>query len=156
MTGTGSVSADAGSSRDTSQETAVPEPTAWTGWVAFAGFMMIILGTFQAIEGLVAVFDDGFYLVRSDRLLVNVDYDAWGWVHLALGVVVVLSGLGVLVGNLLARIVGVVLAVVSAVLNLAFIEAYPVWSAIVIAVDVVVIYSLTVHGREMRRVDPAY
>jgi len=156
MTDTGHSSTGAGSSRTTYGEPAVPEPTAWTGWVAFAGFMMILLGTFQAIEGLVAVFDDGFYLVRPGGLVVNVDYNVWGWVHLLLGVVVVLSGLGVLVGNLLARIVGVVLAVVSAVLNLAFISAYPVWSAIIIAVDVVVIYALTVHGREMRRVDAGY
>jgi hypothetical protein len=156
MTDPGHLSTDAGSSRATHGEPAVPEPTAWTGWIAFSGFMMILLGTFQAIEGLVAVFDDGFYRVRPDGLLVNVDYNVWGWVHLLLGVVVVLSGLGVLVGNLLARIVGVVLAVVSAVLNLAFISAYPVWSTIVIAVDVVVIYALTVHGREMRRVDAGY
>ena len=84
MTDTGHPSTDAGSSRAPYGEPAVPEPTAWTGWVAFAGFMMILLGTFQAIEGLVAVFDDGYYLVRPDALLVNVDYSVWGWVHLLL------------------------------------------------------------------------
>ena len=150
MTDTGHPSTDAGSSRAPYGEPAVPEPTAWTGWIAFSGFMMILLGTFQAIEGLVAVFDDGFYRVRPDGLLVNVDYSVWGWVHLLLGVVVVVSGLGVLVGNLLARIVGVVLAVVSAVLNLAFISAYPVWSTIMITIDVIVIYAIIVHGRELK------
>src|SRR4051812_30226940 len=146
------ISAEAGTSRDAMYgEPAVPEPTAWTGWVAFAGFMMIMLGTFQAIEGLVAVFNHSFYLVSPRGLVVNVDYTVWGWVHLLLGVLVVVSGLGVLVGNIIARTVGVLLAGASAVLNLAFIAAYPVWSTIIIAVDVVVIYALTVHGREMRR-----
>jgi hypothetical protein len=128
----------------------------WSGWITFAGIMMILLGVFQLIEGLVALFSPTYYLVGSEGLVLSFSYGAWGWVHLLLGVVVVVSGLGVLVGNLLARIVGVVLAVVSAVLNLAFISAYPVWSMIVIAVDVLVIYALTVHGREMRRVDPGY
>jgi uncharacterized membrane protein len=157
MTDTGQFATGGGTSRAATHRTSeVPEPTGWTGWVAFAGFMMILLGVFQAIEGLVAVFDDGYYLVGSKGLVVNVDYTVWGWAHLLLGVVVVLSGLGVLVGNVVARTVGVLLALVSAVLNIAFISAYPLWSMIVIAVDVVVVFSLTVHGSEMRRVDAGY
>jgi len=146
---------DLGSSRPEVDTTRVaygnsPDPTGWTGWVVFAAFMMILLGTFQAVEGLVAIFDDGYYHVRESGLVINVDYDAWGWVHLVLGAVIVLAGVGVLAGNILARTVGVVLAAVSAVLNLLFIEAYPIWSVIVITVDVLVIYALIVHGRELR------
>ncbi|CCH88229.1 conserved membrane protein of unknown function [Modestobacter italicus] len=126
-----------------------PDPTRWTGWVVFAAVMMIMLGTFQAIEGLVAIFDDGFYGVTEAGLVVNVDYSVWGWVHLFLGALVAIAGVGVLTGNVVARAVGVLLAVLSAVLNLAFITAYPVWSTIIIAVDVVVIYALVVHGREL-------
>src|SRR4051794_9259445 len=143
MTNMQSPRADAGTSR-------APAPTGWTGWVAFAGLMMIMLGTFQAVEGLVAVFDDGFYRVTSGGLVVNVDYTVWGWVHLLLGVVIVIAGIGVLTGNTAARVVGVLLAGLSALLNLAFVEAYPIWSVIVITIDVLVIYALTVHGREMR------
>jgi hypothetical protein len=124
--------------------------TAWSGWAAFAGIMLVMLGCFQAIEGLVAVFDDGFYRVTSGGLLVNVDYTAWGWTHLLLGLLIAVSGLGVLSGNVAARAVAVVLAGISALVNLAFIEAYPVWSVIVITVDVLVIYALTVHGGELR------
>jgi hypothetical protein len=127
-----------------------PAPTAWTGWVVFAGFMMIMLGFFQAIEGLVAIFDDGYYHVRPNGLVVHVDYTSWGWTHLLLGVVIFASGLGVLAGNMAARIVGVLLAGLSALVNLLFIEAYPIWSIIIITVDVLVIYALTVHGRELR------
>ena len=146
---------DQGSSRpevDTSRVAygTQPDPTGWTGWVVFASFMMILLGTFQAIQGLVALFDDGFYLVRSSGLVVDVDYNVWGTVHLLLGLLVLASGVGVLSGNLAARTVAVILAALSAVANMVFIEAYPLWSILIIIVDVLVIYALTVHGRELR------
>ena len=129
-----------------------PEPTAWTGWVVFAAVMMTLVGTFQAIQGLVALFDDGYYAVGPDGLVVSIDYTVWGAVHLLVGLVILGAGFGVLAGNVLARTVGVILAVLSAVLNLVFIAAYPLWSTIVIAIDVIVIYALTAHGREVRSV----
>jgi hypothetical protein len=127
-----------------------PDRTGWTGWVVFASFMMFLLGAFQAIQGLVALFEDGFYLVTAGNLVVDVNYNVWGTVHLILGVLLLLSGAGVLTGNLAARTVGVILAGLSALANLLFIEAYPLWSIIIIAVDVLVIYALTVHGRELK------
>jgi hypothetical protein len=146
---------DLGASRpdlDTSRVASRNEshPTGWTGWVAFASFMMFLLGAFQAIQGLVALFDDGFYLVTPGNLVVHVNYNVWGAVHLALGALLLLSGAGVLAGNLAARTVGVIVAGLSALANLLFIEAYPVWSIIIITVDVLVIYALTVHGRELK------
>ena len=107
-------------------------------------------GVFQVIEGLVAVFDDGFYLVRQSGLVVNVNYNTWGWAHVLIGIVGVLAGLGLLAGNMLARIVGVVIAMVSAVVNMAFVSAYPVWSLMLIALDVIVIYAIIAHGRELK------
>jgi hypothetical protein len=127
-----------------------PEVTGWVGWVTFAGIMLIMLGIFQAIEGFVAIFDDGYYLVRPNGLVVNVDYTVWGWIHLIIGLIAIAVGLGLLAGNMLARIVGVIVAVISATLNVLFIGAYPVWSTIVIAVDVIVIYAIVVHGRELK------
>jgi hypothetical protein len=146
---------DLGSSRPDLDTTRVaygnqPDPTGWTGWVVFASFMMFLLGAFQAVQGLVALFDDGFYLVTPGDLVVNVNYNVWGTVHLILGVLLMLSGAGVLTGNLAARTVGVILAGLSALANLVFIEAYPFWSIIIITVDVLVIYALTVHGRELK------
>jgi hypothetical protein len=126
------------------------EPTGWTGWVVFASFMMLLLGTLQAIEGLVAIFDDGYYRVTASGLVLSLDYTAWGWTHLILGVLIVIGGIGVLAGNLAARTVAVLLAGLSAIANLLFIEAYPIWSIIVITVDILVIYALTVHGRELK------
>jgi hypothetical protein len=126
------------------------EPTGWVGWVLFAGIMMVMLGTFQAIEGLVALFKDSYFVVPRSGLVVSVDYTTWGWVHLLLGIVVALAGLGVIAGQMWARVIGILVALVSAVVNLAFIAAYPVWSTIIIAVDVLVIYALTVHGKEAK------
>ena len=127
-----------------------PEQTGWAGWLVFASFMMFLVGTFQAIQGLVAIFDDGYYVVRESGLVVNVDYTAWGFIHLILGILLILCGAGVLTGNVVARGVGVLLAALSALANMAFIGAYPVWSIIVIVVDVLVIYALTVHGGELK------
>lgn len=129
-----------------------PEPTAWVGWVVFAAFIMMLNGVIQVLEGFVALFKDGYYDVSPHGLAVSVDYTTWGWVHLVLGAAVLASGFGVLAGNRLARSVGVVLAGVNAVVALLFIEAAPGWGIVLISVDVLVIYALTVHGRELRDV----
>lgn len=131
-------------------EARAPEPTGWTGWVFFASMMMIMIGAFQAIMGLTALFDDGWYITTSNGLVVNFDYTAWGWTHLVLGAVAVAAGFGLLAGQMWARIVGVAMALVSAVVNLAFMAAYPFWSLIVITLDVVVIYAIAMHGKEMK------
>jgi hypothetical protein len=127
-----------------------PVQSGWVGWIAFAAAMMIMLGTFQAIQGFVAIFDPGFYHVTESGLVVDVDFTAWGWTHLLLGVLIAASGIGVLAGNMAARIMAVIFAGLSVIVNLLFIEAYPLWSIIIITVDVLVIYALTVHGREMK------
>jgi len=143
MTDTSRTSSDSSSTAYVSDR---HEVTGWVGWVAFAGIMLIMLGIFQAIEGFVAIFDNGYYLVRPNGLVVNVDYTAWGWTHLIIGLVAIAVGIGLMTGNMVARIVGVI----SAIVNLMFIAAYPVWSTIVIAVDVIVIYAIVVHGRELK------
>jgi hypothetical protein len=125
-------------------------PTAWAGWVVFGGVMLIMMGIFEAVEGLVAVFHDGFYLVRPSGLVVSVDYTTWGWTHIIIGVVAILTGVGLLAGNMAARVVGVGIAFLSALVNLAFVSAYPVWSVILITLDVIVIYAIIVHGRELK------
>jgi len=127
-----------------------PEPTGWVGWIMFAAVMMMMLGSFHAIAGLVALFQDSYYLVGKNNLVVHVDYTAWGWVHLVGGILIVLAGVGLLAGQMWARIVGVALAALSALVNMAFFAAYPWWSAIMIALDVLVIWALTAHGAEMK------
>ncbi|AIJ23352.1 MULTISPECIES: DUF7144 family membrane protein [Amycolatopsis methanolica group] len=127
--------------------------TGWTGWVSFGGIMLVLLGLFHAVEGLVAVFDEDYFAVPSSGLVVEVSYDVWGWVHFGLGVTAVVIGCGVLAGNRIAQYLGAILAGASAIIHLAFVPAYPVWSLIIITLDVFVIYALVAHGREMRLTD---
>ena len=122
----------------------------WVGWIGFAGVIMMMLGTFHAIQGLVALFNDEYYLVSSSGLVLSLDYTAWGWVHLIAGAVLVGAGLGVFGGQVWARAVGVTVAVISAIVNVAFLAAYPIWSLMMIALDVVLILALTVHGSEVK------
>jgi hypothetical protein len=125
-------------------------PSAWVGWTAFAGVLMVMIGTFHVFQGLVALFKDEYYLVGNEGLMVTVDYTGWGWTHIIAGLVVALAGFGVFAGKMWARVIGVILAVVSALVNVAFLSAYPIWSVMMIALDVVVILALTVHGSEIK------
>ena len=124
------------------------ERTGWYGWVVFAGTMMLMLGSFHAVAGLVALFKDEYFLVGKSGLVVNVDYTTWGWVHIVFGVLVAAAGVALYVGATWARVVAVGVALLSALLNIAFLSAYPVWSAIMIALDILVIYAVTAHGAE--------
>ena len=126
------------------------DPSGWAGWVVFGGVMLILLGIFHVMQGIVALVNDDYYLVTKDGLILDLDFTSWGWTHLVLGVLIGLVGVGLLSGNTAARVAGVVLAVLSAVVNLLFIAAYPAWSVMVIALDVIVIYSIVVHGRELQ------
>jgi len=127
------------------------EASGWTGWIAFAGVIMVMLGIFHAIQGLVAIFKDEYYLVGQSGLTVNVDYTAWGWVHLIAGIILAAAGMCLFAGMMWARVVGVILAMLSAVINVGFLAAYPLWSLMMIALDVTIIYSLIVHGSEMKQ-----
>jgi hypothetical protein len=129
-----------------------PAATAWTGWIVFAGVMLIMSGGWQMIMGFVALFDDGIYLVGSNGLAVDVDFNAWGWWHLLIGAALVLAGGGLLAGNMVARFIGVIVAMLGAITNLLFIAANPFWSTILIALDVLVIYAIIVHGREVKSI----
>ena len=112
--------------------------------------MLVLVGAFQAIDGLVALFKDEVYLVRPNGLVVNVDYTAWGWVHLILGIVLVAAGAAIFSGRVWGRTLGVIAAIISAVLNFAFIGLVPGVVDLIIAVDVFVIYALIAHGGELR------
>jgi hypothetical protein len=128
----------------------VAEPTGWVGWIIFAGTMMVMVGIFHVIQGLVALFQDDYYLVGKSGLTVHLSYTGWGWTHIIVGLIVAAAGLGLYSGQMWARVVGVVITMVSLIVNFAFIAAYPFWSTIVIAMDIFVILALTVHGREVK------
>lgn len=123
--------------------------TGWQNWIMFTGAMFAMLGSFHVIQGLVALLNDDYYLVDKTGLAANASLTAWGWTQIVVGVVVVAAGAGLFTGKTWARIAGVVIAMISAIVNLSFLAAYPEWSTIMIAVDVLIIYALTVHGREL-------
>jgi hypothetical protein len=141
---------------DTSQQFDYQSPgsyetqrTGWTGWIAFAGVMMIISGALNALYGLIAAVNDE-WVVWTNRTSLYIDISQWGWVHMILGLVMLLSGIGVFSGNILARTVGVIVASLSLIANFFFIPAYPLWALAVVTIDVLVIWALTAHGSEMR------
>ena len=125
--------------------------TGWVGWLMFAGIMLILVGAFQAIDGLIALFKDELYVVRPNGLVINIDYTAWGWTHLLLGILLIAAGYAVFSGRVWGRTLGVIAAILSAIVNFAFIPAYPDWSLLIITVDILVIYALIAHGGELRK-----
>jgi hypothetical protein len=125
------------------------ERTGWTGWIVFAGVMMIIAGGLNAFYGVVAAVNDD-WVGWTNRQNAFLDVSQWGWVHIIVGLIVLLSGIGLFSGNILARTVAVIIASISLVANFFFIPVYPLWALTVIAIDALVIWALTAHGREMR------
>jgi hypothetical protein len=129
-----------------------------SGWAVgvtvFAGVMMIMVGVWQALAGLIAIFENEFY-VQTRNYLFQFDATTWGWIHLVVGAIVAFAGLGLLSGQTWARVVGITLAALSAIANFLFIPYYPFWSLLIIAVDVFVIWALTAHGRQLRELRDA-
>jgi len=131
------------------QTTHATRPTMWNGWLNFASYMMMIAGGFELIAGLAALFQHTVYLVTENNLFAF-SFTQWGIVHIALGLIMFTAGISLLAGKMWGRIVGVILASLSAIANFAFIDAYPWWSLAIIAIDVLVIYAIIVHGSGLR------
>ena len=123
------------------------DPDEVSGWAVggtvFAAIVLMLIGVFQAIAGLVAIFDDDFYVVNYTF---DLDVTAWGWVHLIIGILLVIVAYGLFVRSTWAGVTAIVLASLSAVANFFFIPYYPFWAILVIALDIWVIWSLTRPG----------
>jgi multisubunit Na+/H+ antiporter MnhG subunit len=126
------------------------ETTGWAvGFILFAAIMMIMVGVFQAIQGLVGIFENEFY-VPTRNYIFQLDSTRWGWTHLILGVLVAFAGWGLFSGRTWARTVAIILAVLSAISNFLFIPYYPFWSLLLITLDIFVIWAVAAHGGAMR------
>ncbi|WP_113704125.1 DUF7144 family membrane protein [Nonomuraea lactucae] len=123
--------------------------TGWVGWVWFAGIIMILAGLFNAIAGLYAIFQRDVYVETAGRLLLF-DVSGWGWIHLLFGALLVAVGIAVSLGQTWARVVAVILIMLNALTQLVWISVNPWWSLAVIALDVVILYALVVHGGEAK------
>jgi hypothetical protein len=118
------------------------QPPGWAaGFIVFAAVMMMMSGVFEALAGLIAIFQNEFY-VQTRNYLFQFDATAWGWIK----IIVALAGWGLLSGRTWARVVGITLAALSATANFLFIPYYPFWSLLVIALDVFVIWAIAVYG----------
>ena len=118
------------------------------GLTTFAAVMLILIGGFHALAGLAGIIKDNFYAVTPNYVL-KFDATTWGWIHLIFGVIILLAGFGLFSGAVWARTVGVIVAAISAMVSFAWIPVYPVWSIVIIAIDVAVIWALTAHGRDI-------
>jgi hypothetical protein len=120
-----------------------------SGWAVgfswFAGAIMVLIGGFHALTGLAVLFDDGFVRDTPDYAY-DLDPTGYGWIHLILGIVLVLVGFGIFSGAVWARTVGIILAMLSAFVSFLFIPSYPVWSVLIIALDIAVIWALATTG----------
>ena len=125
------------------------EPEGISGWAAggitFAACVLLIVGTFQSIAGLVAIIDDEFYVVTRNYTF-DLDVSAWGWIHLIIGILLIATGWGLFSRSTWAGVTAIVLAMLSAVANFFFIPYYPFWSILMIALAVWVIWSVTRPG----------
>jgi hypothetical protein len=120
---------------------------AWTGWVGFAGVLMILIGAFNIIDGLAALFKNDVFVTGKSGLVV-LDINTWGWIWLIAGIVVVLAGIAVMSGRMWGIIAAVILIALNAIAQLAFLPAFPLWSTLIIVLDITLIYALVTHGRE--------
>jgi hypothetical protein len=128
-----------------------PETSGWAaGWITFAGIAMIMIGIFHAIAGLSEVFDSDSFVLTQEYVL-KFNASSWGWIHLIAGVVLILAGVGVFGGATWARMVGILVAMLSAIANFAWLLYVPLWSILMIFVDISINWALTVHGRDLER-----
>jgi hypothetical protein len=118
-----------------------------SAWIAFAGVMMLIIGCLDVIWGLAAIFNDEIVVVGGHGALIF-DITAWGWIQLILGVLVALTGLGLLTGNTAARWAGVFLIGLNSVLQVVWFPAAPLWAFLIIILDIVLIYQLMINWSE--------
>jgi len=118
------------------------------GWTAFAGVMMILIGVWWIFAGLVGLINDNFYVKTKDYIF-QFNTTTWGWIHLIVGAIVLLAGFGVFAGAVWARTIGVIMAVVTAVVSFAWLPWYPLWALLIAAASITVIWALTAHGRDI-------
>ncbi|MGE5226239.1 MAG: hypothetical protein ACM3OO_05130 [Planctomycetaceae bacterium] len=127
------------------------QTSSWAiGWTFFAAFMMILMGSFHIVAGLAGILKDNFYLIsQNGNYAFKFDATAWGWIHLVLGVIVLLAGFGLYKGSIWARTVGVIIALIAGFISFVWLPVYPIWAIILITISVAIIWSLTAHGRDI-------
>ena len=129
-----------------SRDTAASQDSAWSGWIVFAAFVLIIVGGLDIIQGIVAIFRDE-YVVATAKGVALLDVTAWGWTTLIWGALLILTGLGLLAAAGWARWLAIIGVSINAIGQVAFManypQAYPLWNILIVALNVLVLYALT-------------
>ena len=126
------------------------------GWIGFAGILMLIIGAIDFFQGLIALFEDEYFVPTGSGFLV-LDLTGWGWAMLIWGSLLVLAGLGLLAGQTWARWFGIVVVALNFIAQLGFLgnSGTPLWSLTVVALNVIVLYALTARwGESVSELDP--
>jgi|RhiMetdeSRZDD1v2_1073273.scaffolds.fasta_scaffold564916_1 hypothetical protein len=118
------------------------------GMIFFASVMMVMIGFFHAMYGLAALLQNDL-IVAGPEYIWRLDVTTWGWIHLIAGILILIAGWSLFSGATWARVVGITLALISAIANFASIPYYPFWSILIIVLDVLVIWALAVYGGEL-------
>jgi hypothetical protein len=128
----------------------VASSDSWTGWIVFAGFVLIIVGGMDALQGLLAIVKDE-YVVATPKGVAIVDVTTWGWATLIWGALLVVAGLGLLAGADWARWLSIIGVAINAIGQMAFManypQAYPLWNILIVALNILVLFALTAHWR---------
>jgi hypothetical protein len=134
---------------DTENTASTESKKGWSGWGTFAGVVLIIAGALDALHGLQAIIGPNtvYFIAKSGLFQINVA--GWGWWHLILGLAVLFAGISLLGGAKWARVVAIIIVAINAIGQLTLIDVQPWLSIAVLGLDVVVIYALTVHGKEI-------
>jgi hypothetical protein len=125
-----------------------PPNRAAVGLTVFAAILLMLGGFMQVMMGLIAVINDTFFVIGQEYLF-KFDVTAWGWIHMLVGAVLAVAGFGLFAGAVWARTIGVIVAILTVIANFLWIPFYPIWSLLLIALALYVIWALTTHGRDI-------
>ena len=126
----------------------ISQPSGWVGWVYFAGILMLVRGAFQIFEGILGIINNSVYFVRTPNTLTTFSLETWGWVHIGVGILLLTGAVSVFAGRAWGRVIGSLMVGLSLLVNLMFLPAYPIWSILLVVLDVVMLYALIVRGAE--------
>ncbi len=139
------------SQKSTKQQIVLSEKQGpYVGWIFFASIMLFILGGLHLISGFIAVFSNTLAILSGGHL-VAFNYETWGWLHVAIGALFMGAAGALLLGKTWARVLTIALAVVSALVNIAYLPVYPIWSIIALTIDGFVIYAVAMHSVEIKQ-----
>jgi hypothetical protein len=133
---------------DMSPPTSPRSGRAWTGWLQFAAIMLAVVGSVNVVQGLAALLQDDYFLVRNGDQLLITDFTVWGWILVIWGLAQVGACFGIYTGKGWGRVSAIIIVSVGILIQTVFLSAYPIWSAMIIALDVIVIYALTARWNE--------